>query len=387
MRNWAKNSARAALVVAGMTAVNTGIAGGTRADSNGGALGLLANNQGGSPISVPIDFSGNSAAVLGVAKSHSQGGAHVINVDEGGGSSSGALSAGNGNQMRAPVSVPINICGNTLAVLGVGKAACEGSATVINHGSSSGRGGILSGNRGRAPISIPINICGNAAAVLGTASAYCGGGAHSINDGTGYGKGTGGFGGFGGSHSSAPVSAPVTGPGRQAAPHSVAGKPAKAMPTKRNPAGKPAKALPAKRNPAGKPVHKAAPTTKRDPSAKSMHKAVHKAVPSTKRNTAGKLAHKKLPSTKRTAGGRMSRQARPFLAGAPAGLSSTRRLAKPPWQWNDDTVMPKAAQTVQDLIRSLGIPVPSPEHAKDYRPTLATVQGIPLTVAGNPILR
>jgi hypothetical protein len=42
---------------------------------------------------------------------------------------------------------------------------------------TSGAGGVLSGNQVVAPISIPISVCGNAVAVLGIAGAGCKGGA------------------------------------------------------------------------------------------------------------------------------------------------------------------------------------------------------------------
>ncbi|MDP4503662.1 chaplin [Nonomuraea sp. NBC_00507] len=45
---------------------------------------------------------------------------------------------------------------------------------------TSGSGGVLSGNQVHVPISIPINVCGNAVAVLGHAIAGCKGGAKVI---------------------------------------------------------------------------------------------------------------------------------------------------------------------------------------------------------------
>jgi hypothetical protein len=45
---------------------------------------------------------------------------------------------------------------------------------------TSGNGGVLSGNQVHLPISIPINICGNAVAVIGHAFAGCKGGAKVI---------------------------------------------------------------------------------------------------------------------------------------------------------------------------------------------------------------
>ena len=50
---------------------------------------------------------------------------------------------------------------------------------------TSGDGGVLSGNQVIAPISIPINICGNAVAVIGIAGAGCEGGA-SVGGGHGH---------------------------------------------------------------------------------------------------------------------------------------------------------------------------------------------------------
>ncbi|MEU7003306.1 chaplin [Nonomuraea sp. NPDC046570] len=46
---------------------------------------------------------------------------------------------------------------------------------------TSGRSGVLSGNQIFAPISVPINVCGNAIAILGVAVAGCKGGASVEN--------------------------------------------------------------------------------------------------------------------------------------------------------------------------------------------------------------
>lgn len=53
---------------------------------------------------------------------------------------------------------------------------------------TSGNGGVLSGNQVVAPISVPVNVCGNAVAVLGIANAGCVGGAGVHNGGGGYGS-------------------------------------------------------------------------------------------------------------------------------------------------------------------------------------------------------
>ncbi|HIW63886.1 MAG TPA: chaplin [Candidatus Stackebrandtia excrementipullorum] len=88
----------------------------------------------------------------------------------------------NGNQVQAPIQVPINFCGNSIAVLGVAGAGCDGGAVASNTGMSTdmtsvGNQGIGNGNQVHAPIQVPINICGNAIAILGAAGAGCDGGA------------------------------------------------------------------------------------------------------------------------------------------------------------------------------------------------------------------
>jgi len=59
------------------------------------------------------------------------------------------------------------------AVTGSVLAAAPANADIH----TSGAGGVLSGNQVVAPISIPISVCGNAVAVLGIAGAGCKGGA------------------------------------------------------------------------------------------------------------------------------------------------------------------------------------------------------------------
>jgi LPXTG-motif cell wall-anchored protein len=111
------------------------------------------------------------------------------------GTTSGNGSVGSGNQLVLPVSVPIDLCGNVVAALGLGRAECTGGAAVAsgapgagtrggkieqaapNPGAqrtgTSGTGGLLSGNQISVPITIPITVCGNAAAVAGGAEATC----------------------------------------------------------------------------------------------------------------------------------------------------------------------------------------------------------------------
>jgi hypothetical protein len=118
-------------------------------------------------------------AALTVALSASSAGAALAGTHV----TSGDNSILGGNQINAPISVPVNVCGNALAILGTALAGCEGGASVSGgsgHGTwvTSGNNSIGGGNQVNAPISVPVNICGNSAAVLGTALSGCRGGAH-----------------------------------------------------------------------------------------------------------------------------------------------------------------------------------------------------------------
>ncbi|MFC6896526.1 chaplin family protein [Nonomuraea dietziae] len=38
-----------------------------------------------------------------------------------------------GNQIFAPISIPVNVCGNAIAVIGAAVAGCKGGASVDVH--------------------------------------------------------------------------------------------------------------------------------------------------------------------------------------------------------------------------------------------------------------
>ncbi|MEV0235070.1 chaplin family protein [Nonomuraea sp. NPDC050786] len=215
MRTWAKASTPAALLAVAVMSFGSGTA---LADTSGdGSVG--GGNQVNLPISIPIDISGNSVGVVGSSHASSQGGATVVN--QGGNNSnrtSGDGSVLGGNQVNAPISAPINACGNAISLIGRSDAGCKGGATVRNQGKggaggnrTSGDGSVLGGNQITAPISAPINVCGNAVAIFGGAVAGCKGGASVHNTGVGAGGNrTSGRGSvLGGNQVIAPISAPV----------------------------------------------------------------------------------------------------------------------------------------------------------------------------------
>ncbi|QKW33203.1 chaplin [Actinomadura sp. NAK00032] len=216
MRTRAKGTSRAAVLAAGFVALGvTVLPANAFADVTSGDGGVLSGNQIDAPISAPVDVSGNNAAVLGIGDATSHGGAKVHQRRADGQRTSGAHGVASGNQLNAPISAPVNVCGNSVAVVGVSDAGCEGGAKVIGGGrggqNTDGSGSVLGGNQLNAPISAPVNVCGNAVAVVGNAVAGCEGGAHVKNGGhAGSGQETSGVFGVGsGNQGNVPISAPV----------------------------------------------------------------------------------------------------------------------------------------------------------------------------------
>ncbi|GGQ46024.1 chaplin family protein [Couchioplanes azureus] len=144
-------------------------------DSSGN-VGIANGTQIAAPIDVPINVCGNSLAVLGLANSQAacmNGGRHTEGIRQ---DSSGNIGALNGTQVALPVHVPLNVTGNAVSVLGVANAAGASQNESGHQGGgikqdSSGNVGLLNGTQIAAPITVPINICGNALAVLGAADA------------------------------------------------------------------------------------------------------------------------------------------------------------------------------------------------------------------------
>ncbi|MEV3854720.1 chaplin family protein [Streptomyces sp. NPDC050095] len=138
---------------------------------------------------------------------HADSGAHGSSSD-----SPGVLS---GNSVQLPVDVPVNVCGNTVNVIGLLNPAA-GNSCANTSGSGKGGGGshhkpsgggsqatghtgdspgVGSGNNVQLPVDVPVNVCGNSVDVVGlgnaTAGNECtntGGGGHTTTPPSGPGK-------------------------------------------------------------------------------------------------------------------------------------------------------------------------------------------------------
>jgi hypothetical protein len=168
---------------------------------NGDNNGIANGTQAYLPITVPLNLDGNAVAVAGAADSvagavndvHSRR-AESGHTTEGlwGGNGDGQFNGDNdgllnGTQIYAPVSVPVNACGNSIALLGgaYSQALCandvfggvrfrreSGMVTECAWQSNGDNNGVLNGTQLYAPISLPLNLSGNALGVLGGASSH-----------------------------------------------------------------------------------------------------------------------------------------------------------------------------------------------------------------------
>jgi hypothetical protein len=180
--------------------------------------GVLNGNQIYVPVQVPINICGNGIGALiglgvgigfcsnGAAQDADFGHGHHGNGDR---AAQGVESASprvedtfqgsfdndgvlNGNQIYIPVQVPINICGNGIAILGIaaGVGFCsngalqdvESTAPRVEDTTqiSAGNDGVLNGNQIYVPVQVPINVCGNgigAIVGIGLGVGFCSNGA------------------------------------------------------------------------------------------------------------------------------------------------------------------------------------------------------------------
>ncbi|MEY7979834.1 chaplin, partial [Streptomyces pilosus] len=95
-----------------------------------------------------------------------------------------------GNTLQLPVHVPVNVCGNTVNVVGVLNPAAgntcvnedrgeQGASGDSSTGATAGSGtqgspGVLSGNGVQVPVDLPVDVTGNSVNVVGVGNAATG---------------------------------------------------------------------------------------------------------------------------------------------------------------------------------------------------------------------
>ncbi|MFF5231226.1 chaplin family protein [Dactylosporangium sp. NPDC000521] len=104
----------------------------------------------------------------------------------------------NGNQFDTTLQLPVNVCGNSIAVLGFADASCGGGAAAVDTESATTEdwttgynAGVANGNQLDTTLQVPVNVSGNAVSVLGFSSASSQGGAYAVKGGVASDKGRG----------------------------------------------------------------------------------------------------------------------------------------------------------------------------------------------------
>ena len=158
---------------------------GTGNGSTGGATtdgtdGILGGTQVLAPITAPITAGGNAISVLGDAdstKATTTAPAGTGNGSTGGATTDGTDGILGGTQVLAPITAPITAGGNAISVLGdadstkaTTTAPTRTSGTTTGGSTTSGLDGILGGTQLGLPITAPITLGGNAVAVVGDAT-------------------------------------------------------------------------------------------------------------------------------------------------------------------------------------------------------------------------
>ncbi|MFG2352328.1 chaplin [Streptomyces sp. NPDC048521] len=98
------------------------------------------------------------------------------------GSAAGSPGLVSGNGIQLPVHVPVNLCGNTVNVVGLlnpavgntcantggaGKGGSGSSGGASAHGGTADSPGVVSGNDIQLPVHLPVNVSGNSVDVVG----------------------------------------------------------------------------------------------------------------------------------------------------------------------------------------------------------------------------
>ncbi|WP_433179212.1 chaplin family protein [Actinoallomurus sp. CA-150999] len=137
MRKWTVRAARAVLIGAAFAAAGTGIA---NADTTSGDHSIAGGAQ--VPVTITNLLAGSPITVLSPHSNVSTGSTQRYRYSYHHRSSSitatslGGSSIGSGNQVTAPVTAPIVICGNAISAEGVAASSCKGHSSISSGASS-----------------------------------------------------------------------------------------------------------------------------------------------------------------------------------------------------------------------------------------------------------
>jgi hypothetical protein len=139
--------------------------------------GVLSGNLIQIPVNIPVNVCGNDISVVGILDSATgntcSNSGSAASTTTGGASDSAGV--GSGNLIQIPVSIPVNVCGNSVSGVGVGDSASDnhcsnggsGSTGSTASGGSTHSPGVGSGNTVQVPVTAPVNVCGNDVSVVG----------------------------------------------------------------------------------------------------------------------------------------------------------------------------------------------------------------------------
>ncbi|MDQ0793162.1 chaplin [Streptomyces sp. B1I3] len=110
------------------------------------------------------------------------------------GLAAGSPGVGSGNAVQVPVHIPVNLCGNTVDVIALlnpafgnrcanvdsGKDHDDDGSGASAEGAATGSPGVLSGNLVQVPVDVPVNVCGNSVNVVGALNPTAGN--NCVND-------------------------------------------------------------------------------------------------------------------------------------------------------------------------------------------------------------
>ncbi|MGD9606721.1 MAG: chaplin family protein [Leucobacter sp.] len=176
MHTFVKRALWGAAIAGGMTLLDATAAG---AVETGGDDGILSGTQIQAPLSIPIEVAGNAISVLGSSSTEAPASPAPAPEPEPAPAEAvtgGSDGIGSGSQAVVEVAVPVTVSGNAVSVLGESRVSGDGGSpspapsggaadpvALLTNGSS----GLLGGSQVAVPISIPLTVGGNGVAILG----------------------------------------------------------------------------------------------------------------------------------------------------------------------------------------------------------------------------